>query len=76
MNFKEIISYGDIVCENDSLGMVIVWDGKNKFQVFDVWNLDNVLEVDSFTCHTKNLNSAKMAAENYFDELFQEVAAA
>lgn len=76
MNYKDAISSGQIVCENESLGMIVVWDGNNKFQVFDVWDLNNVMEVDEFTCYTKTLDSAKMAAENYFDELMQEVAAA
>lgn len=75
MTLDEVLRNGKIVAEDEGLGMIVVWNHLNMYTVYDVWDQNNILEVDNFTCHVRDRVMVQQVAKDYLYDLAEEVAA-
>lgn len=73
--YKDVIMNETIVASDDNLGMIVTWNKKTQFRVYDVWDTNNVLDVDDFVSYVDELNSAREVAKDYLMEISEELAA-
>ena len=55
--------------------MIVTWNKKTQFNVYDVWDSHNVLDVDDFIAYVNGFNSAREVAKDYLMEIGEELAA-
>ena len=75
MTLNEALQNGKIVAEDEGLGMIVVWNHRNIYTVYDVWDQNNLLEVDNFSCHARDLVMVRQVAQDYLYDLAEELAA-
>jgi len=73
--YKDVTMNDVVVASDDSLGMIVTWNKKTQFNVYDVWDSHNVLDVDNFIAYVNGFNSAREVAKDYLMEIGEELAA-
>ena len=73
--YKDVTMNDVIVASDDGLGMIVTWNKKTQFNVYDVWDSYNVLDVDDFIAYVDGFNSAREVAKDYLLEIREELAA-
>ena len=73
--YKDVTMNDVVVASDDSLGMIVTWNKKTQFNVYDVWDSHNVLDVDDFIAYVNDFNSAQEVAKDYLMEIGEELAA-
>jgi len=73
--YKDVTMNDVVVASDDSLGMIVTWNKKTQFNVYDVWDSHNVLDVDDFIAYVNDFNSAREVAKDYLMEIGEELAA-
>ena len=73
MHYEAVIRQGSVVAESEELGMIVLWNLSNIFYVWDIWDRNNLLPVDTFVFNAKSLNDAKKVSKEYFNDLLYEL---
>jgi hypothetical protein len=73
--YKDITMFDVIVATDSGLGMIVTWNKKFQFRVYDVWDSYNILDVDDFTTHVNDLKEAQQVGGEYIREMLEEIAA-
>jgi hypothetical protein len=63
-----------VVGSDDFLDQIVVWNGSATFNVYYQWGPDRWECVDCFTAYPTGIESARIAAQDYFDRVYNETA--
>lgn len=68
------IKGGFVVGSDDFLDMIVVLNGSSTYNVYYQWGPDKFECIDVFTAYPTGIESARVAAEDYFKRVYEEKA--
>lgn len=73
MNFENVLNDGYVVAADDWLGVVVVWDGKTKFEMFKQRDADTWVCVDYFGATVATASDAKLRARKWLANTYDKM---
>ena len=73
MDFESVLKDGYVVAADDWLGVVVVWDGTTKFEMWRQRDVDAWMCVDWFSTSVENAFAAKQRARKWLAKTYDQM---
>lgn len=73
MEFESVLKDGYVVAADDWLGVVVVWDGTTKFEIWRQAGTDAFYCIDWFSDRVDNTFAAKQRAKKWIAETYDKM---